>query len=165
MFFKHIFISSLFISIFMYVQINTQYIPQVPLYYSSQPYYNVGSSISNDQITTSQSLPQGGMQSTGYSNIQGVYEQTGNGVVPSVTNGVSLNNNEIATVTTTTTTTPSYVNVPQVYVNNNAGLIPSMTPLMINTNYMTVPSRVQVLPVRNYNPLGIGSFIVNNNVI
>jgi hypothetical protein len=164
MFFKHIFISSLFISICVYVQINTQYIPQLPLYYSSQPYYNVGSNILNDQVTTSQSLPQGGMQSTGYSNIQGVYEQTGNGVVPSIANGVSLNNNEIATVTTTTTT-PSYMNVPQVYVNNNAGLIPSMSPLMINTNYMTVPSTVQVLPVRNYNPLGIGSFIVNNNVM
>jgi hypothetical protein len=105
------------------------------------------------------------MQSTGYTNTQGVYEQTGNGVIPSFTNGVSLNNNEIDTVTTTTTR--SYVDVPSLYVNNNAGLIPTSisSPLMINNNYMTVPSTLQVLPVRNYNPLGIGSFIVNNNVM
>ena len=142
-------------------QMNTQYIPQIPLYYPSQPYYSVGSSISNDQITTSQSLPQGGMQSTGHSNAQGAYEQTGNGVIPSYASGVSLDNNEIATITTTAT--PSYLNVPSLYVTN-AGLT-TMSPLMINNNYMTIPSSLQVLPVRNYNPLGIGSFIINNNVI
>ena len=149
----------------MYSQIHTQYIPQFPLYYPSQPYYyNVGSTVLNDQLTTSQSLPQGGIQSTGYSNIQSIYEQTGNGVViPSVTSGVSLDNNEISTVATTTT--PSYETIPSLYVNNNAGLIPLISPPMINNNYMTIPSSFQVLPVRNYNPLGIGSFIINNNVI
>lgn len=128
----------------------------MPLYYPYQPYYSVGNVISNEQTSTSQQLPQGGMQSTGYSNTRGIYEQSGNGI-SSTSGGVApIETNSVSTVTTTTSTIPTYGGIPSLAFMSNG------VPLMYN-NYMSVQPSLQVVPVGNYNPLGIGSFIINNN--